>query len=81
MFGKIGITQLLVIFGIFVLFFGYKKIPELGKTLGKGIREWRKAVAENDEIDVTPEPSSAKRPNIQKQRRVRFRQPTKANRL
>lgn len=57
MFGKVGITQLLVIFGIFFLFFGYKKLPDLGKSLGKGIREWRRAVSENDEIDITPEPA------------------------
>ncbi|CAK7032308.1 MAG: Sec-independent protein translocase protein TatA [Desulfovibrio sp.] len=60
MFGKIGITQLLVLFGIFVLFFGYKKIPELGKNLGKGIREWRKAVTESDAIDITPEAEPAR---------------------
>lgn len=57
MFGKIGLTQILVIFGIFVLFFGYKKLPDLGKSLGKGIREWRRAVTDSDEIDITPEPA------------------------
>lgn len=54
MFGKIGIGQILIIFGIFVLFFGYKKLPELGRGLGKGLREMRRAVNEKDEIDVTP---------------------------
>lgn len=54
MFGKIGIGQILIIFGIFVLFFGYKKLPELGRGLGKGLREMRRAVNEKDEIGVTP---------------------------
>lgn len=54
MFGKIGITQLLIIFGLFVVLFGYKKLPELGRGLGKGLREMRKAVNEKDEIDITP---------------------------
>ena len=54
MFGKIGITQILFIFGIFMLFFGYKKLPELGKSLGKGLKDFRKATTEDDEIDITP---------------------------
>lgn len=55
MFGKIGLTQILVVFGVFMLFFGYKKLPELGKSLGKGLRDFRKATTGEDEIDVTPE--------------------------
>lgn len=54
MFGKIGLTQILVIFGVFMLFFGYKKLPELGKNLGKGLKDFRKATSEDDEIDITP---------------------------
>lgn len=57
MFGKIELTKIIVIFGIFVLFFGYRKLPDLGKSLGKGIREWRRAVTDSDEIDITPEPA------------------------
>lgn len=55
MFGKIGLTQILVVLGVFMLFFGYKKLPELGKSLGKGLRDFRKATTGEDEIDVTPE--------------------------
>lgn len=55
MLGKIGISQILVILGIFVLFFGYKKLPELGRGLGKGLKEFRSSIAEKDEpIDATP---------------------------
>lgn len=54
MFGKIGLTQILVIFGVFMLFFGYKKLPELGRSLGKGLKDFRKATTEDDEIDITP---------------------------
>lgn len=60
MFGKIGIWQLVIIFGIFVVLFGYKKAPELGKTLGQGIRNFRKSLHEPDEVDITS-PESAKR--------------------
>ena len=54
MLGKIGIGQILIILGIFVALFGYKKLPEIGRSLGKGMRELRRAVNEKDEIDITP---------------------------
>ena len=41
--GQLGISEMLVIFIIALLVFGPKKLPELGKSLGKGIREFRKA--------------------------------------
>jgi sec-independent protein translocase protein TatA len=40
MFG-IGSTELLIIMGIFVLLFGASRIPELGRGLGSGIREFK----------------------------------------
>jgi len=52
MFG-LGIWELLVILFIILLLFG-RRIPELGESLGKGIRSFRKSVREPDEIDVTP---------------------------
>ena len=55
MFGKIGIWQIVIIFAVFVILFGYKKVPDLGKTLGQGIRNFRRALGEKDEIDITPE--------------------------
>ena len=54
MFSKIGLWQLVVIFGVFVVLFGYKKVPEIGKTLGQGLRNFRKSLSESDEIDITP---------------------------
>ena len=40
MFGM-GMQELLVIFGIALLFFGAKKLPELGKGLGKSISAFK----------------------------------------
>lgn len=39
--------HLLVILGIAVLVFGHKKLPELGKGLGDGIRGFRSAIRNN----------------------------------
>ena len=43
MFENIGMGELLLIIGFIVVFFGAKKIPEIAKGLGSGIREFRKA--------------------------------------
>lgn len=44
--GQLGFSEMLVIFVVALLVFGPKKLPELGKSLGKGIREFRKATNE-----------------------------------
>ncbi len=44
MFENIGGGELLVILFIVVIFFGPKKLPELGKSIGKGIKEFRSAM-------------------------------------
>lgn len=56
MFG-IGTTELIVILVIVLLIFGPKKIPELAKTLGRGLREFKKAQNEirNGIDEVTKE--------------------------
>ncbi len=46
--------ELLLVVGVIVLLFGGKKIPELAKGLGKGIKDFKKAVNEDDE----PQPAA-----------------------
>ncbi len=46
MFGSLGTGELLVILAIVVLIFGVNKIPQLGKGLGEGIRNFKSAVKE-----------------------------------
>jgi sec-independent protein translocase protein TatA len=41
-------THLLVIFGIALLVFGPKKLPELGKGIGEGIRGFKTAMKEEE---------------------------------
>ena len=41
--GKFGPTEILLILAIVLLFFGGKKIPELMKGLGKGVKEFKDA--------------------------------------
>ena len=46
---SIGPKELLVILGIAVLLFGGKKIPEVAKGLGEGIRNFKSALKGDDE--------------------------------
>lgn len=43
MFGNLGTTEILLILLFILIFFGAKKIPDFAQSLGKGIREFRKA--------------------------------------
>jgi sec-independent protein translocase protein TatA len=49
-----GATELLLILAVILVIFGGRKLPEVGAALGKGIRNFRKAIQGRDEIDVTP---------------------------
>ncbi|MCK9617216.1 MAG: twin-arginine translocase TatA/TatE family subunit [Lentimicrobiaceae bacterium] len=54
--GKFGVTEILLIVLVVVLLFGGKKIPELMRGLGKGIREFKDASkGENKEEDKNKE--------------------------
>jgi len=43
MFGSIGMPELIIIFVIALIIFGPRKLPELGKSLGKSLAEFKKA--------------------------------------
>jgi sec-independent protein translocase protein TatA len=58
MFG-LGIQELLIILVIILIFFGAEKIPQLAKSLGKGMSEFRKASREvKEEIDKEADATS-----------------------
>lgn len=55
--------EILVIFLVVLLLFGAKRIPEMAKGMGKGIREFRSAVKDvQEEVDIAGRNDS--RPNI-----------------
>ncbi len=47
--GPLGIPELLIILLIIMLIFGAKKLPEIGSSLGRGIRTFKSAVTGEDE--------------------------------
>ena len=46
MFGRLGPTELILILGVALVIFGPSKLPELGRALGRGIKEFKGAAKE-----------------------------------
>lgn len=51
MFGNIGPLEIVVVLIIALVVFGPKRLPELGRSLGRGIREFRGSLGGSDEDD------------------------------
>ena len=51
LFGTFGLQEILIIALVVLLFFGGKKIPELMKGLGKGVRSFKEGMKEVDSTD------------------------------
>ncbi len=57
MFGSIGMQEIVLILFILLLLFGAKRLPELGESLGKGIREFKRGVSEiKEDIESDDQP-------------------------
>ena len=64
---SIGGMEILIVLAIILLFFGAKRVPELGRSLGRGIREFRQGTAEvgNDtNKDQVRDSDSGKKPSL-----------------
>jgi sec-independent protein translocase protein TatA len=48
LFGGLGMPELLLILLICLLVFGAEKLPEIGKALGKTIKEFKKSMKDGD---------------------------------
>ena len=59
---NIGPLEIGIVLLIALIVFGPKKLPELGKSLGKGIREFKGSIGGNDEPDETPSRPTAIEP-------------------
>ena len=65
MFGSIGMPELIIIFVIALIIFGPRKLPELGRSLGKSLSEFKRASNElrstlEEEIRVEEHRDAAK---------------------
>jgi sec-independent protein translocase protein TatA len=49
MFGSLGVPELLIILLIVIIIFGAGKLPQLGKGLGEGLRNFKESIKSNEE--------------------------------
>jgi sec-independent protein translocase protein TatA len=55
MLGNIGFSELMILMVVVLLVFGAKRLPEIGSSIGKGIREFKKSISEaGDAINSPP---------------------------
>ncbi len=55
-FSGLGMWEIILIFLVFLLLFGAKRLPEIGSSLGKGIREFKGSVRDIERELKTPQP-------------------------
>jgi TatA/E family protein of Tat protein translocase len=59
LFDQLGAPEILIILAVFLLLFGAKKLPELARSLGKSMNEFKKGIAEG--ADDAKKPEDAKK--------------------
>jgi sec-independent protein translocase protein TatA len=50
----IGVTELIILLVVLLVFFGPKRLPEMGRSLGKGMREFKDSISGKDDDDDEP---------------------------
>jgi sec-independent protein translocase protein TatA len=60
MFGSLGATELILILLIVVIIFGARKLPDLGKSIGEGIKNFKKSMNTKDDQDGPKPPEAPK---------------------
>ena len=51
---NIGPQEMFILFLIIILLFGAKRIPEIGRSIGRGIQEFKKGMRDTDEEEQAP---------------------------
>jgi len=55
---EIGISGLIIILVVALLIFGPKRLPEIGRSLGRGMREFKDSVSGKDDTPELPRPAA-----------------------
>ena len=60
MFGNLGFPEIMLLAVVVLLVFGAKRLPEIGQSLGKGIREFKKSMSDaGDAISSGPDETAS----------------------
>jgi sec-independent protein translocase protein TatA len=62
MFGDLSFSHILILLLVLVLVFGAKRIPEIGSSLGQGIKEFKRSLKDATGDDVPPPPRGVQPP-------------------
>jgi sec-independent protein translocase protein TatA len=60
--GWFGPWELLIVLAVVLLIFGPKRLPQLGRSLGRGAREFKDSITGRHDKDDEPEPEPAELP-------------------
>jgi sec-independent protein translocase protein TatA len=52
---NLGFSELLIILLIVLLVFGAKRLPEMGASIGKGIREFKRSISQTEDAIMKPD--------------------------
>lgn len=55
-FGNFGFTEILMLLVLVLLLFGAKRLPEIGASMGKGIKEFKRSISDTQRALTEPEP-------------------------
>ncbi len=62
MFGDLSFSHILILLLVLVLVFGAKRIPEIGSSLGQGIKEFKRSLKDATSDDLPPPPRGVQPP-------------------
>jgi sec-independent protein translocase protein TatA len=60
--GNLGFTEIMVILLVVLLLFGAKRLPEVGASIGKGIREFKRSISDTQDAIMSTEDQRANLP-------------------
>jgi TatA/E family protein of Tat protein translocase len=61
-FGSIGPQEILIVLVIALVVLGPKKLPEMARSLGKGVKEFKEGINDDDTVDVTADEEEEEEP-------------------
>ena len=53
--GNLGVWEILLIMVVVLLVFGAKRLPEVGGSIGKGIREFKRSLSDTQDAIINPQ--------------------------
>jgi sec-independent protein translocase protein TatA len=64
----IGVTELVILLVVLLIFFGPKRLPEMGRSLGRGMREFKDSISGKDDDEPVHHQLAAELPPADEER-------------